>query len=542
VNAELWLLALGTLASEDLTCLAAGVLVAQGRLSLISATLACLLGIFAGDMLLFLAGRWLGRPALRWGPLARRLPAASVDRATAWLTQRGMAVILLSRFTPGLRLPTYFAAGLLPTPMRTFALHFLLAAALWTPLLVGGASWLGEGVFRAWFDRGRHGMLAFAVVLLLALCAYRALRPLLTWSGRRRAFGFLQRKLRWEFWPAWAAYLPLIPYLLYLAGKHRSFTLFTAANPGIATGGLAGESKSQILTHLNRVPGAVAEFFLVPEHSKDELLQRFPWPFPVVLKPDVGERGEGVAVIRTHEDLRHYMNRAAFPIIVQRYIPGAEFGVFYCRYPGQATGCILSITEKRFPQVTGNGVNTLRELILGDRRAVCLAAAYQKAAQRPLTDVPAQGESVQLVELGSHCRGAVFLNGWQLKTDALEAAIDRISQSHPGFYFGRFDIRVPDIQEFQQGGGFKVIELNGVAGEATHVYDPAVSLLEAYRVMFRQWRIAFEIGSRNRAQGAAPMPLLELLRVVARHQQKSTTNAPRAEARLRTTCPDASAL
>jgi len=240
--------------------------------------------------------------------------------------------------------------------------------------------------------------------------------------------------------------------------------------------------------------------------------------------------------------LRRYLNRAAFPIIVQRYIPGAEFGVFYCRYPGQATGHILSITEKRFPQVTGNGASTLRELILADRRAVCLAAAYERSAVRPLTDVPAEGEPVQLVELGSHCRGAVFLNGWRLKTDPLEAAIDRISQSHPGFYFGRFDIRVPDLHEFQQGRGFKVIELNGVAGEATHIYDPSVSLLEAYRVMFRQWRIAFEIGAHNRAQGAAPMPLLELLRVVVRHKQKSSANAPRAEARLRTTCPDASAL
>jgi len=86
VNAELWLLALGTLASEDLTCLAAGVLVAQGRLSLIPATLACLLGIFAGDMLLFLAGRWLGRPALRWHFVAKRLSPESVDQAADWLT------------------------------------------------------------------------------------------------------------------------------------------------------------------------------------------------------------------------------------------------------------------------------------------------------------------------------------------------------------------------------------------------------------------------------------------------------------------------
>jgi membrane protein DedA with SNARE-associated domain len=542
VNPDLWLLALGTLASEDLTCLAAGVLVAQGRLSLTAATLTCLAGIFAGDMLLFLAGRCIGRPALRWAPLARRLPAHAVDRAAAWLTERGVSVILLSRFTPGLRLPTYFAAGLLPTPLRAFTLHFLLAAALWTPLLVGGASLLGEGVFRAWFNQGKHGVLAFVIVLSLALLAHRALRPLLTWEGRRRAFGFLQRKWRWEFWPAWAAYLPLIPYLLYLAARHRSLTLFTAANPGISTGGLAGESKSQILAHLSQVPGAVAEFILVPEHSKHDLLRSLPWPLPLVLKPDTGERGEGVAVIRTHEELRRYLSNSTGPLIVQRYIAGAEFGVFYCRYPGQPTGRILSITEKRFPHVTGDGISTLRQLILRDPRAVCMAAAYEQSAGRPLDAVPAATERVQLVELGSHCRGAVFLNGWNLKTAALEAAIDRISQAHPGFYFGRFDIRVPDLNEFQQGRGFKVIELNGVAGEATHIYDPDIGLLEAYRVMYRLWRIAFEIGALNRAQGAAPTPWLDLLRIVSNHQRKPRANAQRAEAGLNNTCPNASAL
>ena len=42
-----------------------------------------------------------------------------------------------------------------------------------------------------------------------------------------------------------------------------------------------------------------------------------------------------------------------------------------------------------------------------------------------------------------------------------------------------------------------MIELNGVASEATHIYDPAVSVWEAYRVLFRQWALAFEIGRKN---------------------------------------------
>ena len=68
--------------------------------------------------------------------------------------------------------------------------------------------------------------------------------------------------------------------------------------------------------------------------------------------------------------------------------------------------------------------------------------------------------------------------------------------------------------EALQRGEFKVIELNGVSAEATHVYDPAVSLLEAYRVMSTQWRTAFEIGAINRKMGVQPMPVSILLRLI----------------------------
>ena len=63
---------------------------------------------------------------------------------------------------------------------------------------------------------------------------------------------------------------------------------------------------------------------------------------------------------------------------------------------------------------------------------------------------------------------------------------------------------------------FQVIELNGVTSEATHIYDPAVSLLDAYRALFTQWRIAFEIGALHRQQGFAPMGVLPLLRLIFR--------------------------
>ena len=66
----------------------------------------------------------------------------------------------------------------------------------------------------------------------------------------------------------------------------------------------------------------------------------------------------------------------------------------------------------------------------------------------------------------------------------------------------------------REGRGLQVIELNGVSAEATHIYDPGVSVWEAYRVMFRHWRLAFTIGRRNVELGARAMTVRELATLV----------------------------
>ena len=158
---QLLLIAFATLVSEDLTCIAAGVLIAQGKLSFAEGTVACIAGIFAGDVLLFLAGRLVGGRALRWPPLARFLSPDMVKRGTNWLQRNGLVVVFLSRFTPGLRLPTYFAAGLLPTRFWTFVAYFLIASAIWTPILVGATVILGDELLRRIFANRSQTLAAF---------------------------------------------------------------------------------------------------------------------------------------------------------------------------------------------------------------------------------------------------------------------------------------------------------------------------------------------------------------------------------------------
>ena len=241
--------------------------------------------------------------------------------------------------------------------------------------------------------------------------------------------------------------------------------------------------------------------------------------FPVVLKPDAGQRGSGVSIIRSFEQMQEYLTRASFPVIVQEYIPGEEYGVFYYRYPGDRRGRIFSVTEKQMPVLLGDGKHTLEELILADDRAVCMTDFYLRKNSERIHEIPGMGEKVKLVEIGTHCRGAIFLDGGDAITPELEEVVDQIAQSFDGFYFGRFDIRVPSRQDFRAGRNLKIIELNGVTSEATHIYDPKMSLVDAYRVLFQQWRIAFEIGHLNRERGFRVTPVRELLRAVCEYRR-----------------------
>src|SRR5262249_29664428 len=110
-------------------------------------------------------------------------------------------------------------------------------------------------------------------------------------------------------------------------------------------------------------------------------------------------------------------------------------------------------------------------------------------------------------------QGTMFRDGGHFVTPALERRIDEIAQSYPGFFVGRFDIRYSDVDAFTRGEDVAIVELNGVTAESTNIYDPAGSLLCAYRTLFRQWAISFAIGAANRRGGAPTSSLARLLAV-----------------------------
>ncbi|MBL9203115.1 MAG: VTT domain-containing protein [Opitutaceae bacterium] len=518
-------LALATLLTEDLTCIAAGLLVARGSLAFWPATGACYAGILFGDLLLVLMGRTIGRPSLRVAPLKWWLSEELVARAERWFTRRGPGIVFASRFMPGTRVPTYFAAGVLRAPFMRFAAWFALACAIWVPLLVGTATWLGTRateMLATWTS----AVPALLGAGLLAWLVAQIGLGLATWRGRRLLLCRWRRLTRFEFWPRWVVYAPVLLQILWLAFRHRSLALVTAVNPGIgAGGGLVGESKSEILRGLAGAGERVAKWSRIEAGGAEKrvaALEGFmadhALAFPIVLKPDVGERGDGVVIARDESQARAAMEVTAGPLIAQAYVPGVEFGVFYHRRPSADCGEVLAVTDKRLVGVTGDGKRCLEDLILADDRAICMAPFFLKKFTLRLDDVPAAGERVMLGELGTHCRGALFLDGTALATPALRAEIERVSRAFEGFHFGRYDVRAPSAEAFQRGE-FTVIELNGLTSEATSIYDPRHGAWHGWRTLCRQWRIAYAIAAENRARGKIPLTLGEVWRLLVAHMR-----------------------
>jgi hypothetical protein len=318
-----------------------------------------------------------------------------------------------------------------------------------------------------------------------------------------------------EFWPGFVFYTPVYLYIAWQALRRRGLALPALANPTMENGGLWGESKSALLACM----GENGRKWLAPyivhrrsdanriAHDVQQILVRCEAAaigFPLVAKPDLGCQGNGVQIIASASALRDYV--AAFPpgesLMVQQLIdkPG-EAGIFYMRHPAEANGRVSSMTLKFAPGITGDGISTIEQLVRADPRARRVAQLYLKPRNGEKDRIPARGEPVRLVFVGNHCKGSIFRDGSSFVTPALARWIDDIAQGIPGFHFGRFDLRFSSLADLQAAKDLTIIEFNGGASEATHIWDPDMTLLRAYGDHFAHIRAMFAIGAANRRRG-----------------------------------------
>ncbi|NLR93075.1 ATP-grasp domain-containing protein [Flammeovirga agarivorans] len=287
----------------------------------------------------------------------------------------------------------------------------------------------------------------------------------------------------------------------------------TLANPGMRYGGFFSYSKYDVLKQLPEKYVPKSAFFTVAPTSKEvkKEMNRLGLEYPVILKPDEGERGSGVEKIKNDQELDEYLLANSPNIILQEFIDAPnEFGVMYVKYPSQEKGKITSIVFKGELYVIGDGVSDLITLFKTHPRAQLYIDFLKEFYKDQLNMVIKKDEIFMLSKMGNHCRGAIF-NDANYLIDKLDVSLfDSISESIEGFYFGRYDLKAKD-ENALINGDFKVMELNGVNSEPAHIYDPDNSLMRAYKDLFRHWWRIYKISKENKEQGYTETPFPTLV-------------------------------
>ena len=320
----------------------------------------------------------------------------------------------------------------------------------------------------------------------------------------------------WEFLPWWLANVPVYGMYGWFALRARHLFFFSNVNPSIPLGGAVGESKIGILNLLpaNIQPKAV---FTNGRHTQAELQEALAAAglrFPVVAKPDIGERGFLVEKIGDAEALWRHVSKYPVPFIIQEFLPQPlEMTVLFHRFPDDNRFDITSVCVKEFLRVEGDGVSSVRALMQQSPRAAFQLARFEQSRRDLLDSIPAAGETLLLEPIGNHARGTKFLNGNHLIDQALKDRFASLCAGIDGVLYGRFDLKCSSVEALRRGE-FMVMELNGVLGEPAHVYDPAFGMWRAYRDFYRHWRLLFDLHRAQRRRGVLPTSHREAWRFV----------------------------
>lgn len=153
---------IGTFILEDGATVAAAMQVESGALPMWLALLSLYAGIVLGDLGLY----GLGRLSAQVPWVARQLPPHRQETIRAWISGRIFKVVLVSRFLPGLRLPTYTTCGFVGADLKQFTLAAIIATAAWTSLLFLTSLRLGHFLMDhlgAWRWAGAVGFVIFII-------------------------------------------------------------------------------------------------------------------------------------------------------------------------------------------------------------------------------------------------------------------------------------------------------------------------------------------------------------------------------------------
>ena len=334
---------------------------------------------------------------------------------------------------------------------------------------------------------------------------------------------FFTRWTNWEFYPIYLVNIPVVFFWLWYAIRSRSLFFFSTVNPNIETGGVLGESKIDILNKLPQeyLPLSVFvdiendNFISISSRVKSEL-----GAFPLIVKPNIGERGLMVQKLENNAKLEQYHSNMKVDYIIQEFIAHpTEVSILYYRFPNVKKGVVSSFCIKKNLSVIGDGTRTIEELIRDDPRAKLQLQRLKRDKPLLMQQITNIDQEVLLDPIGNHSRGTTFLNGNNEIDDKLVLLFDSISHQVPDFLYGRYDIKCESIEALKDGRNFKILEYNGVASEPAHIYDPGFKWVEAYKVIFKHWNIIYRISKIQRENGVHAMTFKEAFKHIRNYRK-----------------------
>jgi len=207
--------------------------------------------------------------------------------------------------------------------------------------------------------------------------------------------------------------------------------------------------------------------------------------YPVVLKPLDGNHGRGVAInLNSEEDVRAaftlaYDESRRGDVLVESFITGKDYRVLV------VGGNMVAIAERMPAHVTGDGVNTVAELVLITNSDPRRGVGHEKVLTRievtpgavelvraqgfEMDEVPPSGEMIKLALTGNMSTGGI--------------SIDRTFEAHPdnvdiaeeaarvvGLDIAGIDFICPDITQPVRETGGAICEVNAAPGFRMHTH------------------------------------------------------------------------
>ncbi len=308
------------------------------------------------------------------------------------------------------------------------------------------------------------------------------------------------RITHWETWHHHVKYIPLSPVWIWYCIRSGTPWFFTASNPSLTFGGFEGEGKKEMYEQLP--PGSYPHtIYIEPTTSFSEVEQQVAasgFSYPFIAKPNVGMMGFMVRKINNAEQLKLYHQTMPSEYIVQTLVDfPVEVAAFYYRMPNSKKGTVSGLLKKQPPYVVGDGVSDLETLIRKNDHVRFKQEDIVSRNDAQLRKIIPTGETFYLSVTSNRSQAGIVEGIDGEITNKLCDLLDDWSAYAGKLYYGRYDIKCASVESLKNGKDFFILEFNGAGAGIQHITGNNYSLLKAWGIILKHWKMLYKIGRYN---------------------------------------------